>query len=118
MHSSNSTVMAAVARGAHWHEDRGVPSGILGRPGPLVRLPARAALSARPPRNEAAAQLPRPACHRRGASLKSAARARRALSQPGSVAKCSSLRPQALVSGPGAPTSRPPSFRGNSGLEK
>lgn len=87
MHSSNSTVMAAAARGAHWHEDRGVSSGILGRPGPLVRPPARAALRARPSRNEAAAQLPRPACHCRGASPKSAERARRPLSPPGSVAK-------------------------------
>lgn len=134
IHSSNSTVMAAAARGAHWHEDRGAPSGILGRPGPPVRPPApRSAPRARPPRNEAAAPPPRPACHCWGASPKSAARARRPLSPSGSVAKVRGrLAPPAVTAGerrqtphpvalgtpgshPGAPTSRPPSFPGHSG---
>lgn len=34
--------------GAHWHEDRGAPSGILSQPGPLVRPPAPRSAPARP----------------------------------------------------------------------
>lgn len=62
--------------------------------------PARAALGARPPRIEAAAPPPRPACHRRGMSPKSAARARRRLSRPGSVANVHRPRaPPAVTAG-------------------
>lgn len=104
MHSSNSTVMAAAARGAHWHEDPGAQSGIPGQP-------SRAALGARPLRNEAAAPPPRPACHRRGASPKSAARPRRPLSPLGSVAKyplaARDARCHCRGASPKAPMSRP-----------
>lgn len=104
MHSSNSTVMAAAARGAHWHEDRGARSGIPGRParpsaGPPAPRSAPARPGLRPPRRRPAPpvtagecrQSPPPAraagCHGRGASPMFAARARLPLSRPGSVAK-------------------------------
>lgn len=74
MHSSNSTVMAAAARGAHWHEDRGGPSGIPDRP---ARPPARPRRDRRPPAPE------------RGRCATAPPR----LSPPGSVAKV--LRPRA-----------------------
>lgn len=121
MHSSNSTVMAAAARGAQWHEDRGAPSGIPG--GPARSAPARprsapARPGMRPPRGRPAPpvtagerrQSPPPAraarCHRRGPSPKSAALARRPLSPPGTVAKRHSLRPRARPA-PARPPRRP-----------
>lgn len=125
MHSSNSTVMAAAACGAQWHEDRGAPSGIPG--GPARSAPARpparprsapARPGMRPPRGRPAPpvtagerrQSPPPAraarCHRRGPSPKSAALARRPLSPPGTVAKRHSLRPRARPA-PARPPRRP-----------
>lgn len=99
MHSSNSTVMAAaavrsLARGPRRSERHARPARS------SVSRPARAALGARPPRIEAAAPPPRPACHRRGMSPKSAARARRRLSRPGSVANVRRPRaPPAVTAG-------------------
>lgn len=60
MHSSNSTVMAAAARGAHWHEDRGAPSGIPCRPARLRRAaPRRARRPPAPERGRRATAPPR-----------------------------------------------------------
>ena len=110
MHSSNSTVMAAAARGAHWHEDRGAPSGIPCRPArPRRAAPRRARRPPAPERGRRATAPPR-------------------LSPPGSVAKVRRPRaPSAVTAGerrqssppalaaschrrgasPNAPTSRP-----------
>ncbi|XP_057605655.1 tRNA pseudouridine synthase-like 1 isoform X2 [Hippopotamus amphibius kiboko] len=57
MHSSNSTVMAAAARGAHWQQDRGGPSGIPGRPSRPRRAAAPPRLS--PPGSVAKVRRPR-----------------------------------------------------------
>lgn len=74
-----------------------------------ARPPARAALRARPPRNEAAAPPPRPACHRRGASPKSAERGRRRCHRRGASPNAlPSLRPRARAAPP-APTIHTPS---------
>lgn len=97
-----------------WHSlDRGPPR--VERHHRLVDCPSRPrCIRARPPRNEAGAPWPRPACHRWGVSPKSAAAARThlPLSPLGSVAKCT-----AALRCRSPPRPPPPASPGHGGLE-